>query len=214
MDCFRSTAACDVEDLVEVEIRLAGCRRTNVVRVVGLAHMQRFAVHVGEHGNRLDAHLATGADDVHRDFAAVGYENSLEHVNAFGASAAFATQAGPTSCDDLRVKASIVMHGFQSVGDVVTGRVIGWQGPAAARKENALLFAGRAFNRLNPVSYGYAYFAGVSVVTIPVGPAFSALAFLVAMVLSTQSSADFRSALRASGLSHSKSARSRYIKFR
>ena len=40
----------------------------------------------------------------------------------------------------------------------------------------------------------------VSVVTMPVGPAFSALAFLVAMVLSTQSSAVFRSALRASGV--------------
>ena len=51
--------------------------------------------------------------------------------------------------------------------------------------------------------YAY-YLAGVSVVTIPEGPAFSAFAFLVAMVLSTQSSADFKSALRASGLSHSR----------
>src|SRR5450755_4602512 len=92
--------------------------------------------------------------------------------------------------------------------------VSGWKRPDVASKENALLFAGRASNWLNPLSYGYAYLAGVSVVTIPEGPAFSALAFLVAMVLSTQSSADFRSALRASGLSHSKSARSRYIKFR
>ena len=47
----------------------------------------------------------------------------------------------------------------------------------------------------------------LSVVTIPVGPAFSALAFLTAMVLSTQSSAVFRSALRASVSSHSYSAR-------
>ena len=39
----------------------------------------------------------------------------------------------------------------------------------------------------------------LSVVTMPVGPAFSALAFLVAMVLSTQSSAVFKSALRSSG---------------
>ncbi len=54
----------------------------------------------------------------------------------------------------------------------------------------------------------------VSVVTMPDGPAFSALAFLVAMVLSTQSSAAFRSALRASGLSHSYSARWRYSRFR
>src|SRR5271157_4926558 len=98
MDRLRSAAACDVEDLVKVEIRFAGCRRTDMVRVVGLAHMQRFAVHVGEHGDRLDAHLAAGADDADRDFAAVGYENSLEHESAFGTTAGY------------RVKASIVMH--------------------------------------------------------------------------------------------------------
>src|SRR5579884_252836 len=44
---------------------------------------------------------------------------------------------------------------------------------------------------------GY-WFAGPSGVTIPVGPAFSAFAFLVARFLSTQSSAVFRSVLRAS----------------
>src|SRR5271165_6234534 len=74
--------------------------------------------------------------------------------------------------------------------------------------------SGRAEDRFSPSPASCGYLAGVSVVTTPEGPAFSALAFLVAMVLSTQSSADFRSALRASGLSHSKSARSRYIKFR
>src|ERR1019366_5222462 len=42
---------------------------------------------------------------------------------------------------------------------------------------------------------------------------FSALAFLAAMALSTHSSAAFRSALRASGWSHSDSARSRYSRF-
>src|SRR5271157_67520 len=74
--------------------------------------------------------------------------------------------------------------------------------------------SGRAVDRFSPSPASCGYLAGVSVVTTPEGPAFSALAFLVAMVLSTQSSADFRSALRASGLSHSRSARSRYIRFR
>src|SRR6266576_6742357 len=42
---------------------------------------------------------------------------------------------------------------------------------------------------------------------------FSALAFLTAIVLSTHSSAVFRSAARAAGSSHCKSARSRYNRF-
>ena len=87
MDRFRPAASRHVENLVEVEIRLAGRRRTDVVGVVGLAHVQGAAVHVGEHGDRFDAHLAAGADDADGDFTAVGDKNSFEHKSAFGAIA-------------------------------------------------------------------------------------------------------------------------------
>ena len=50
---------------------------------------------------------------------------------------------------------------------------------------------------------------------IPLAPGcFSALIFLVVMVLSTHSSAVFRSAARAAGSSHSRSPFSRYSRFR
>src|SRR5208283_3921966 len=74
MDGLGPTAPRYVEYLVEVQIRLAGGRWTDVVCVVGLAHMQGLAVHVGEDG----------------DLAAVGYENALEHENAVSAKLSYA----------------------------------------------------------------------------------------------------------------------------
>ena len=79
MDGLRLAAARHVEDLVHVEIRLAGRRRTDGIGVIGFADVQRLAVHVGEDGDRLDAHLAAGANDAHRNFAAIGDQDSFEH---------------------------------------------------------------------------------------------------------------------------------------
>src|SRR5271165_1655463 len=92
MDGLGPTAPRYVEYLVEVQIRLAGGRWTDVVCVVGLAHMQGLAVHVGEDGDRLDAHLATGTNDADGDLAAVGYENALEHENAVSAKLSYAVR--------------------------------------------------------------------------------------------------------------------------
>ena len=86
MDRLGAAAPRHVEDLVDVEVRLARRRWTDVVGVVGLAHVQRLAVHVGEDGDRLDAHLAAGANDADGDFAAVGDQNSFEHESAFSAT--------------------------------------------------------------------------------------------------------------------------------
>ena len=59
------------------------------------------------------------------------------------------------------------------------------------------------------------YFCSVESLTIPpAGPAFSAFAFFTARVLSTHSSAVFRSWVRAAGSPHSMSAFSRHIKLR
>ena len=48
--------------------------------LVGEAHVQRPAVRLREDGDRPDPHLAAGADDAHRDLAAVGDEHLLERA--------------------------------------------------------------------------------------------------------------------------------------
>ncbi len=82
MDRLRLAAARHVENLVDVEIGLAGRGRADVVGVIGFADVQGLAVHVGEDGDRLDAHLAAGANDAHRNFAAIGDQDSFEHNRA------------------------------------------------------------------------------------------------------------------------------------
>ena len=46
--------------------------------LVGEAHVQRVAVGLGVDRDRADPHLVAGADDAHRDLAAVGDEDLLE----------------------------------------------------------------------------------------------------------------------------------------
>ena len=62
-----------------VEIRLARRRRADADVVVGEANVERLAIGLGVHGDRLHAELAAGADDAQRDLAAVGDEDFLEH---------------------------------------------------------------------------------------------------------------------------------------
>ena len=54
-----------------VEIRLARRRGADADVVVGEAHVQRFAIRLRVHGDRLHAELATGADHAQRDLAPV-----------------------------------------------------------------------------------------------------------------------------------------------
>ena len=49
-------------------------------------HVERLAVAGIIEGHGAHAHLATGADDSHRDLAAVGDEDFLEHTSFSGAS--------------------------------------------------------------------------------------------------------------------------------
>ena len=85
MDRFGLAAAGHVEDLVHVEIGLAGRGGADVVGVIGFADVQRLAIHVGEDNDRLDAHLAAGANDAHRNFTAIGDQDSFEHAWPQGA---------------------------------------------------------------------------------------------------------------------------------
>jgi hypothetical protein len=77
-----TTAARSIENLWDVEIRLGGLRRAEVLTEIGFADVQGTTVHVGVDSDRLDAHLATGPDDAYRDFAAVCDQYSFEHENA------------------------------------------------------------------------------------------------------------------------------------
>ena len=79
MNGFGAAALGYIEDLFEIQIGLARGGRTDVIGVVGLAHVQRAAVNVREDRHRLDTNLAAGPHDAHRDFAAIGNEDSLEH---------------------------------------------------------------------------------------------------------------------------------------
>ncbi len=55
----------------------------DVVRLVGLLHVQGVAVGVGVDGDRLDAQLGAGADDAHGDFATVGDQDLSNHGSRF-----------------------------------------------------------------------------------------------------------------------------------
>ena len=80
MDGVCSGSRGDVENLPNVEIRL-GCRgRADGVRLIGLADVQRSAIHVRIDGNSRDSHLVAGADNAYGNLAAIGDENFLEHL--------------------------------------------------------------------------------------------------------------------------------------
>jgi hypothetical protein len=67
------------DDCRRVEVALARRRRSNAHRLVGEANIFRIRIRFRMHGHRLDTELAAGALDSQRDFAAVGYEDFLEH---------------------------------------------------------------------------------------------------------------------------------------
>ena len=66
------------DDAGGVEVALGGGRRADAHGLVGETHVRGVGVGVGVHGDRVDAEAAKGADDPHRDLAAVGDEDSGE----------------------------------------------------------------------------------------------------------------------------------------
>ncbi len=84
MDAIRAAAPDDVEDRRGVEIALRRRLATEGVRLVGEADMQCVAIELGVHGDRADAELTSGAHDPHRDLAAIGDEDLLEHAANVG----------------------------------------------------------------------------------------------------------------------------------
>ncbi len=87
------------EDFRGVQIALRRRRRTNVVSMVGLAHMQRRAIGIRIHGDRFDSQLAAGADDPHRDLSAVGDKYPFEHQSSLAPAAD--SEPGPSLLKNL-----------------------------------------------------------------------------------------------------------------
>ena len=67
---------------VQIAVQRGG--RTDTDRFVGQQHMLEVAVRFGVHRDRLDAQLATGAQDPERDLAPVGDQDLLDHCRHGG----------------------------------------------------------------------------------------------------------------------------------
>ena len=63
----------------DLEIAFGRRARADADGLVGQLQIRRAAVGLAEDGDHLDAQIAAGADDPQSDFAAIGYQNALEH---------------------------------------------------------------------------------------------------------------------------------------
>jgi hypothetical protein len=76
---LRAAPLSHLDKFLDIQIALWGRCRSDVVRLVREASVQRLAVRVGVDGDAADAHLPKGPDDADGDLAAVGDQNLLEH---------------------------------------------------------------------------------------------------------------------------------------
>src|SRR5262249_31214874 len=95
MDRLGAAAPGHVQHLGDVEIRFVRRSRTEMISLIGVAHMQRGAVHIREHRHRSDAHFAASPDDSHGDFAAVRDEDLCEHARVMILTTRPLSQEGP-----------------------------------------------------------------------------------------------------------------------
>lgn len=71
----RLRSASDRDDLRNVQVRVGGAFALERKRFVGEVDVERIAVRIRVDGDRTDAAVAAGADDPHRNLAAVGYKD-------------------------------------------------------------------------------------------------------------------------------------------
>jgi len=79
MDGGCSACDGDSQDGIFVKVAILRTRSADAICLVGELYMERVRVGRGVDGYGLDAHLLARADDAHRDLAAVGDEDLLEH---------------------------------------------------------------------------------------------------------------------------------------
>ena len=77
---LRAGLAAGLDDLVDQQIAFGSGRRSAQNRLIGHFDMQRVTVGLGINRNRLYSHAAGSLDDPAGDLAAVGDQNSFEHV--------------------------------------------------------------------------------------------------------------------------------------
>ena len=78
VDGFGAGSPRHLDQPVHAQVTLRGTRTADMHRLIGIAHMQRRAIHIGIDGYRRDAEVARGADDAHGDFTAIGNQNLVE----------------------------------------------------------------------------------------------------------------------------------------
>ena len=71
-------------DRVDVEIALAGRRRTDADCLVGIAHGEAVLVGLAVHRDGAQIELLRRTDDAHGDFAAIGNQELVEHAGSSG----------------------------------------------------------------------------------------------------------------------------------
>src|ERR1700756_2813951 len=84
MDCISARSLGDVEDFMNVEVRFPGGSRTDRVRLIGFADMERGAVDVGVNCDGSDPHLVACANHSYRNLPPIRDENLLEHQSPSG----------------------------------------------------------------------------------------------------------------------------------
>ncbi len=83
MHGLRAGFAASLDDFLHRQIALGGCRRADQDGLIGHFDMERIAVGLGINGDGLDPHPAGSFDDPAGDLAAIGDQNSFEHVLAY-----------------------------------------------------------------------------------------------------------------------------------
>src|ERR1051325_6242249 len=78
VDRLGADVACELDDLLELQVRVFRRGAPDVVRLIRIADVDRGPVRVRVHGGSPDAELAAGTHDSDRDLAAVGDENLVE----------------------------------------------------------------------------------------------------------------------------------------
>jgi len=78
MNRFGASEMRGADDARDVEVTFASGWRTDADGLIGKADMERMTIRLGINGDGFNAHLAAGADDTERDFAAVGYEDFMK----------------------------------------------------------------------------------------------------------------------------------------
>ncbi len=80
MHGFRSRFTAGFDDLVDQQIAFRSSRRADQNGLIGHLDVKRIAIRLGINGDGFDTHAPGRFDDPAGDLAAIGDQNSFEHV--------------------------------------------------------------------------------------------------------------------------------------